>query len=296
MTRDHERRPKGPEDSDYNRGYDDPMRDQRSPEPRPRHWQGQDVEGQGRGRGDPDFDRRGYGRGQQFGRAGDYGKAHEERGRQRFEGQYDRGDNDFGRGNESMRDERSGDSRSDDARNAGSRSGGPGVRQTDRGEGVRSRSADPGQSSYGGFTNEDPRFQRQQFERYAGGRGYGGEHHSAQGGQQQGWRAERQQQGQWGGQGRAGGQRIMPKGYTRSDERLMEDICERLGHSGLDVSEVSVNVSQGRVTLEGTVKDRRSKHAIEDITDDCSGVNDVDNRIRVQRDADTGAGEMSIGE
>ena len=30
----------------------------------------------------------------------------------------------------------------------------------------------------------------------------------------------------------------MPKGYTRSDERLLEDICEQLGHSGIDVSEV----------------------------------------------------------
>jgi osmotically-inducible protein OsmY len=289
MSRHHQDRQKGhPEDSSYNRGYDDPMHDQRNSDPalgnRPRHWQGQSSGEQGRWQGGPDFDRRGYGRGQQFGRAGEYGRAYEESGRQGFEGNYDRGDDDFGRGNERVRDERG---RGWDS---------PGVRRTGPGESVSSRSADPGQSSYGGFSNEDPRFQRQQFERYAGGRGYGGEHHSAQGGQQQGWRAERQQHVWPSGQERSGGPRIMPKGYTRSDERLMEDICEQLGHSGIDVSEVSVEVSGGRVKLEGTVKDRRSKHAIEDIADDCSGVTDVDNRIRVQRDADTGAGEMSIGE
>lgn len=86
--------------------------------------------------------------------------------------------------------------------------------------------------------------------------------------------------GQWGG---SGGQRYMPKGYKRSDERLQEDICERLSRSGLDVSEVSVSVSEGRVTLEGSVNERYMKHAIEDCADDCMGVESVENRIRVER-------------
>ncbi|KAG1389103.1 hypothetical protein G6F58_013368 [Rhizopus delemar] len=54
-----------------------------------------------------------------------------------------------------------------------------------------------------------------------------------------------------------------------------------LAHSGLDVSDVSVAVVDGCVTLEGTVRDRRSKHRIEDCTDACAGVQDVDNRIRI---------------
>ncbi|WP_233208261.1 BON domain-containing protein [Pollutimonas subterranea] len=152
-----------------------------------------------------------------------------------------------------------------------------GVHATEQGEQLRSRSADPGQSSYGGFANEDPRFQRQQIEHFEGGRGYGGNHQGSQGGQQQGWRNERQQHVY-------GRQRIQPKGYTRSDERIREDVCERLSHSGLDVSEVSVNVAEAKVTLEGTVKDRRIKHSIEDCAEDCTGVVDVDNRITVQRD------------
>ena len=51
----------------------------------------------------------------------------------------------------------------------------------------------------------------------------------------------------------------------------------------IDSSEVSVVVKDAKVTLEGTVPNRRMKHAIEDLTDQCPGVQDVDNRIRVQR-------------
>ena len=75
-----------------------------------------------------------------------------------------------------------------------------------------------------------------------------------------------------------------PKGYTRSDERIREDICERLMHSAhIDSNEVTIDVSGGKVVIEGTVPDRRMKHAIEDIADATAGVNDVDNRVRLQQ-------------
>ncbi|MGB6104469.1 MAG: hypothetical protein WBF88_11565 [Pusillimonas sp.] len=47
----------------------------------------------------------------------------------------------------------------------------PGAHATRRDEPVQSRSADPGQSSYGGFSNQDPRFQRQKLDDYTRGRG-----------------------------------------------------------------------------------------------------------------------------
>ena len=73
-----------------------------------------------------------------------------------------------------------------------------------------------------------------------------------------------------------------PKGYTRSDERLREDISERLMQAyDIDSSEVTVQVQGGKVVLEGTVPNRYMKHAIEDIADGAPGVQDVDNRIRV---------------
>ncbi len=78
--------------------------------------------------------------------------------------------------------------------------------------------------------------------------------------------------------------RTGPKGYTRSDERIREDISERLMLAdSIDSSEVTVSVKEGRVTLEGTVPTRSMKHAIEDLADYTAGVQDVDNRIRVER-------------
>ena len=75
-----------------------------------------------------------------------------------------------------------------------------------------------------------------------------------------------------------------PKGYQRSDERLREDISERLMEARyIDSSDVTVEVSGAKVVLEGTVPERRMKHAIEDLVDACPGVQDIDNRIRVKR-------------
>jgi BON domain len=75
-----------------------------------------------------------------------------------------------------------------------------------------------------------------------------------------------------------------PKGYQRSDERLREDISERLMEARhIDSSDVTVKVSAAKVVLEGTVPERRMKHAIEDLVDACPGVQDIDNRIRVRR-------------
>lgn len=75
-----------------------------------------------------------------------------------------------------------------------------------------------------------------------------------------------------------------PKGYQRSDERLREDISERLMAARyIDSSDVTVAVCGAKVLLEGTVPERRMKHAIEDLADACPGVQDIENKIRVQR-------------
>ncbi|MNT10889.1 BON domain protein [compost metagenome] len=75
--------------------------------------------------------------------------------------------------------------------------------------------------------------------------------------------------------------RTDPKGYVRTDERVRENVCESLAHSGLDVSDVTVTVVDGRAILEGTVPNRPTKHRVEDCADACTGVKDVENRIRV---------------
>ena len=78
--------------------------------------------------------------------------------------------------------------------------------------------------------------------------------------------------------------RAGPRGYLRSDERIREDICERLiDRADIDIGDVSVVVAGGRVTLEGSVADRQMKHRIDALCDDSPGVREVDNRIRVSR-------------
>jgi osmotically-inducible protein OsmY len=74
-----------------------------------------------------------------------------------------------------------------------------------------------------------------------------------------------------------------PQGWQRSNERIREDICERLTQYGqLDASNVEVAVDNGEVTLSGTVNDRRGKRRAEDIVESVPGVRDVHNQIRVQ--------------
>jgi hypothetical protein len=75
-----------------------------------------------------------------------------------------------------------------------------------------------------------------------------------------------------------------PKAYKRSDERIQEDIYERLIDAWeIDSSDVTVEVREGKATLQGSVPERRMKHRIEDLVDACHGVQDIDNLIRVRR-------------
>ena len=74
-----------------------------------------------------------------------------------------------------------------------------------------------------------------------------------------------------------------PKGYTRSDERIREDVNERLTDDGMiDASEIEVDVKNGEVLLKGTVKSRQEKRRTEDIIESISGVKDVENHLKVK--------------
>ena len=87
-----------------------------------------------------------------------------------------------------------------------------------------------------------------------------------------------------------------PKGYVRSDDRIREDVCDRLSADDeLDASDITVSVSQGEVTLEGSVSDRRSKHRAEDISDAINGVKDVHNRLRTQKGVLQEVGDKLLG-
>jgi hypothetical protein len=73
-----------------------------------------------------------------------------------------------------------------------------------------------------------------------------------------------------------------PKGYQRSDEKICDDVNERLErHGDLDASEIEVSCEAGVVTLKGKVDDRASKRRAEECAEDVYGVKDVMNEIRV---------------
>jgi osmotically-inducible protein OsmY len=73
-----------------------------------------------------------------------------------------------------------------------------------------------------------------------------------------------------------------PSDYTRSDERIKEDINDRLtDHPYIDASNINVESNEGEVTLSGTVESRYEKRLAEDVAEDVSGVKNVENRVRV---------------
>lgn len=73
-----------------------------------------------------------------------------------------------------------------------------------------------------------------------------------------------------------------PKGYMRSDERIKEDINDRLSEGYLDATEIEVEVLKTEVTLTGTVNSRIDKRRAEAIADSVTGVTNVENRLRVK--------------
>ncbi|HEY8383800.1 MAG TPA: CBS domain-containing protein [Microvirga sp.] len=73
-----------------------------------------------------------------------------------------------------------------------------------------------------------------------------------------------------------------PKSYQRSDDRIREDINERLTDDAMiDASEIEVSVQNREVILTGTVRDRGEKRRAEDVAEQVPGVAHVQNNLRV---------------
>ena len=93
-------------------------------------------------------------------------------------------------------------------------------------------------------------------------------------------RVDELREGQYRGRG--------PRGYRRSDDRIREDINDRLTDDPyIDAYEVEVGVSNGEVTLTGTVESRIAKRRAEDIAESVSGVANVQNNLRVSQQSAT---------
>lgn len=87
-----------------------------------------------------------------------------------------------------------------------------------------------------------------------------------------------------------------PKGYQRSPERIKEDVCDRLcDHPAIDASNIDIQVEGTDVILTGTVDSREEKRRAEDIAESISGVQHVENRLRVKQKNSGSEGTGSIG-
>ncbi|HEY2375064.1 MAG TPA: BON domain-containing protein [Gemmatimonadaceae bacterium] len=90
---------------------------------------------------------------------------------------------------------------------------------------------------------------------------------------------------------------VGPKGYRRTDERIHEEISDRLMmHPDVDASDIEVRVANGVVTLVGTTEDRHQKRIAEFIAEDVVGVDDVNNELKVRHGFWAGLmGEGAVG-
>lgn len=78
-----------------------------------------------------------------------------------------------------------------------------------------------------------------------------------------------------------------PKNYLRSDERISEDINDRLHDDPyVDASNIEVEIDKAEVVLSGTVSDINAKRRAAYIAEEVRGVRNVENRIRVRNGDD----------
>ncbi|HYD19932.1 MAG TPA: BON domain-containing protein [Flavipsychrobacter sp.] len=76
-----------------------------------------------------------------------------------------------------------------------------------------------------------------------------------------------------------------PKGYQRSDERILDDVNDRLtDDDSVDAGNIEVSVNGAEVVLAGTVSSKNEKRRAEDIAESVSGVRNVENRLRVSQE------------
>ncbi len=149
----------------------------------------------------------------------------------------------------------------------------------DRGE-TRTYDRNSGGFSYGNRNNENRNWWDKTKDEVSG---WFGDENAQQ-------RRNMDQQGEHRGKG--------PKGYTRTDERVKEDVHEKLTEdSNIDASNIEVDVKSGEVFLKGTVNSRQEKRRAEDIIENISGVKNVENHIKVQSDnANTGYSNQHTGQ
>ena len=91
-------------------------------------------------------------------------------------------------------------------------------------------------------------------------------------------------------------ERRPPRGYARSDDSLLDEVCDALSRSRVDISEVMVRVDNGVVCLDGSVGRRNDKYELEYLAANCPGTVDVQNQLRVAPSSSADQAAPRLGE
>jgi len=85
-----------------------------------------------------------------------------------------------------------------------------------------------------------------------------------------------------------------PKGWRHSDDSIREDVCETLYlDSYIDASNIEVSVKDGCVCLTGKVDSRETKRAAEHCVENLSGVEDIQNELKITKNLISGQSNSS---
>ena len=86
-----------------------------------------------------------------------------------------------------------------------------------------------------------------------------------------------------------------PKGWVRPDERILDELCERIVREGVDASALEVSVEDGEVSLRGELGTREERRCVMDLAEQILGVVRVDADIRVREAAEVEEGTEESG-
>jgi HSP20 family molecular chaperone IbpA len=86
-----------------------------------------------------------------------------------------------------------------------------------------------------------------------------------------------------------------PRAYRRPDERILDDVHQRVATAGVDADEVEIEVSNGVVTLSGRVPRRFDKRVVEEVAEQVFGVQEVQNHLRLARGVEEGGARPAGG-
>lgn len=174
---------------------------------------------------------------------------------------------------------------------------GYGGRGSGEGRGMGPGYGSAGGGGYAGRHRGDYRGHQGGFDEPEAGRSYGG--FGGGGLETPTWGEVNRPGGQYAGMDETGPNRTFqgepdhrgrgPRNWTRSDERIADDVHQRLTDDPhVDASDVDVKVENGEVTLSGLVDDRRAKRRAEDCAESVSGVRHCQNNLRVRENQNPG--------